>query len=150
MRSRFVSNLLVLVVGALLMADRFLFGPGTAHWLGFGAGCFIVCVVGVAFLVRGRGSLQRILDLIMALAGGWMVLAALAYDPGSAGWIALGAGGTAALAALAGLVAHEALMERAVTEPARAEPVAPQHPAHAAGDGDGQQPAAMALASWPS
>ncbi|HWE11754.1 MAG TPA: hypothetical protein VG325_20570 [Solirubrobacteraceae bacterium] len=36
MRARFVSNVITLILGSLPMADRFVFGPGTARWPAFG------------------------------------------------------------------------------------------------------------------
>jgi GNAT superfamily N-acetyltransferase len=112
--SRFISNLLTLLIGAWLMAARFVFGPGSLRWIVFGGASAIVIVTLLAFLARGRGVGQRLIDAAVLLAGGWLVVASLTYSTGTAGWIALGAGGACALLALIGLIAHEAITERAV------------------------------------
>lgn len=146
MTSRFISNLTALIMGALLMADRFVFGPGPARWLAFGESCAIVVTVAVAFAVRGRGPAQRMIDVLLVLTGAWMVIASLAYSAGTAGWIALGAGGAAAQLGLFGLVAHEVVMERATRQMAVAE-ASPQTEETDAGP---SHRAPVALASWPS
>jgi len=146
MAARFASNLAALILGALLMADRFAFGPGAARWLAFGLSCAAVASVGAAFLARGRGARQRLLDLCVFLTGGWMVVASLTYAPAVVGWIALGAGGAVAQLGLLGLVAHEVEAERALGSFLAGHSSLQQAPVHPA---DERRPP-VAVASWPS
>jgi hypothetical protein len=110
--ARFASNLLVLVIGAFLAPARFIFEAGTVRWIAFGAGAAVTVVIAAAFLVRGRGPVQRALDVVLALVAIWTAVSALTLSPTVVGWLALGEGGALPVLALAGLVAHEVLMER--------------------------------------
>jgi hypothetical protein len=114
MTSRFLSNLVLLVLSAVLAASRFALPVGADRWLTLGAGCAAVIVVAAGFLARGRGTLQRWLDLPMAVLGAWTIVSAAVFLGSTGLWLMLGeAAGMAALA-LAGLIAHEARMEAAV------------------------------------
>lgn len=112
MTARFVSNLLVLVIGAVLAPARFMFDPHAVRWITFGAGAAVTVIIAAAFLVRGRGPMQRTLDVAVALIGIWTAVSALVLGPATVGWLALGEGGALAVLAVIGLVAHEVLMER--------------------------------------
>jgi hypothetical protein len=170
MRARFISNVLLLLLGAWLMADRFLFGHSTVRWISFGSGSAIASVCALAFLARGRGALQRLLDVSALVMGGWMIVASQAYSPHTIGWIGVGVGGGAALSGLIGLVNHELLAERALAgavavagEPEaetarRAERLdgassddAAREDTSRAHDGqaDGSRSAPVAIGSWP-
>jgi multisubunit Na+/H+ antiporter MnhB subunit len=142
--SRFASNLIALLVGAFVMSVRFVFGPASIPWLGFAGGCAIFASTLLLFLARGRGPLQRGLDLAIAAAAGWLIIAALVYPVSTAGWMALAAGGACALLGLAGLIAHEAVTERAVARAAdRPAPSADREPASGG-------PTPLARRAWPS
>jgi hypothetical protein len=145
--SRFASNLLVLLAAAVMMGERFAFAPGVAAWLIFGGACFITVLVLLAFLARGRGTLQRLLDVCLAVIGGWSVISARTFPPHTAGWLGFAAGGACALLALIGLIAHEARMERGVLPDALPVAITP--------DDEAGRPAAngarrMSVGSWPN
>jgi hypothetical protein len=144
MTSRFVSNLLTLLIGAWLMAAQFVFGPGSLRWIVFGGAAAIVTVTLLAFLARGRGAGQRLIDTAVLGAGGWLVVASLTYSTGTAGWIALGAGGACALLALTGLIAHEVITERAI-----ARALVRQTAVATEDDGTDQRPSPIAVGAWP-
>ena len=112
MTARFTSNLLVLVIAAVLAPARFIFDPRAVRWITFGAGAAVTVIIAAAFLVRGRGPAQRTLDVVMALIGSWTAVSALVFGAATVGWLALGEGGALAVLAVIGLVAHEVLMER--------------------------------------
>lgn len=157
MRVRFLSNLLILVIGGWLMADRFLFGHTAGRWIAFGAGSAIVVVCALAFLARDQGLLQRLIDVYALIVGAWMVVASLTYSLHTVGWIGVGAGGGAAASGLVGLVAHELFTERAL---AGAVAVSPSEesdadgagPANGVLDGDTRDhdgdPTPLAIGSW--
>lgn len=88
MRSRFASNLVVRLVGCLLIAVGWMFGPGPARWLIFGGGCFLVGLVAVAFAVRGRGPVQRSIDAVLAVIGAWTVVSSFRWRCGwASAWL---------------------------------------------------------------
>jgi hypothetical protein len=110
--SRFASNLTILTVGAFLAAVGFIFTEHTARWLAFSVGAAATVIVAAAFLVRGRGPVQRALDLLTWLTGVWTVVSALTFNAPTVRWLSLGEGGALALGAAIGLIAHEVAMER--------------------------------------
>lgn len=144
MAARFTSNLVVLVLGAFLAPARFIFGADTMRWIALGVGAAATIVIAAAFLVRGRGPVQRGLDVLMALTGNWTAVSALVFPASLVGWLALGEGGALAVLAVIGLVAHEVLMERPFRVVER----------HAAPDGlaftPAQRRSQVPIAPWPS
>lgn len=156
MRSRFASNLFVLLAGAFLAPVRFAFEAPAVKWLVFGLGAACLIVVALAFLVRGRGSAQRLLDLLIVATGAWTVVSSLTYAPATVGWLALGEGGTLAILAAIGLCLHEARMERAVGQLAvvpdgdRGSSNGKVDSVPSAAVSEPSEPAPAGLAPWPS
>lgn len=114
MTSRFVSNVLVLIAGVMLVAFSLVFGSRVLGWVGLGLGCLVVVIVLAAFPVRGRGVPQRIVDALVLVGAGWLIVATRSFSGPPLKWICFGTGATLALLALVGLVAHEVSMELAV------------------------------------
>jgi hypothetical protein len=112
--ARFASNLSVLIIGAFLAAARFVFAPETVRWLAFSCGAGVVVIVGAAFLAYGRGPAQRAIDVVTAVTAGWTVVSALTLTLSAVGWLAVAEGGAMASLAVTGLIAHEAIMQRAL------------------------------------
>jgi hypothetical protein len=112
--ARFASNLSILIVGAFLAAARFVFGPATVRWIAFGIGAAAVVVIATAFLSYGRGPVQRSIDVLSAVTAGWATVSALTFALPVIGWLSVGEGGALVVLATAGLIAHEAVMQRAV------------------------------------
>lgn len=150
MTARFASNLLVLILGAVLAPAHFIFSAEAVRWITFGTGAAATIVVAAAFLVRGRGPAQRALDVLMALTGAWTAASALVFGASTIGWLALGEGGALAMLGVFGLVVHEVVMERPLRVVDRQ--VAPE--AQVAPDGlaftPPQRPAQVPVAPWPS
>lgn len=115
MTSRFVSNLLVLLAGALLVCVSLALSVTVSSWVGLGIGAFAALTTLVAFAVRGRGLLQRILDGVLALLSAWTIVAARAF-PGEASlkWLMFSSGAAFVALAVQGLVAHEVMLELAL------------------------------------
>ncbi len=138
-----MSNLCVLIIAAFMAAARFAFSAAAVRWLAFGCACLIVITVAGAFLVWGRGPVQRGLDLCQAVTAGWTIVASLTFGAETVGWLAVGAGGVCGALAIAGLISHEIVMERGV----RPRGGAPSR------DGEGTELAARAapvtMAGWP-
>jgi hypothetical protein len=115
MTSRFVSNLLVTAYATILLVACFAFRPAVIGWIGFAMSCATVATVLIAFAFRGRGPLQRSLDLLLVVIGAWTIIAARAYSGGSVKWLSFSGGAALWALAVVGLAAHEWLAERTLS-----------------------------------
>jgi hypothetical protein len=112
--SRFISNLLVLLVGGFLTAASFAFASDVLGWIGLAAGCVIVVGVLAAFAVRGRGIAQRALDLCIVLSGAWAIVASRSFTDETLRWLTFAEGAILITLAVAGLIVHEVQIELSV------------------------------------
>jgi hypothetical protein len=112
--ARFVSNIFHVTLGAGLVAISLTLAPAAVGWVALGVGSATVLVTAVAFPARGRGTAQRSLDGLSALLGAWMILAACAFAGDTLRWLSFAEAIALCALGLAGLIAHEALIERAV------------------------------------
>jgi hypothetical protein len=110
--SRFTSNLTIAVLGAVLATTSLVFGAGTVGWLAFGVGCAATLVALIGFAWSGRGSLQRCFDVIVALLGAWMIVSSRALPVGTLRWLSFSEAAALFALAVAGLVAHEVVVQR--------------------------------------
>ncbi len=68
MASRFISNVTILIAGAVLVSAALGFGAtAVVGWIGLGVGCLIAVTLLIAFAVHGRGIPQRAIDGVLAL-----------------------------------------------------------------------------------
>lgn len=100
-----------MIVGMTLVAVSLAFRSGVLGWLAFGLSTLTVTTILAAFPVRGRGLAQRIVDVLIACAGGWLIVASRSFSGVPLKWICFGSAGLLALFALIGLVVHEVSME---------------------------------------
>jgi hypothetical protein len=121
-RSRFVSNLIVLIAAATLVAFSLVFRARVLAWIGFGFGCLVVVTVLAAFVARGRGAAQRVVDVMTLSAGGWLIAASRSFAGPPLKWICFGTGVLLAGQAVIGLVVHEISMELALRLMGRESP----------------------------
>lgn len=112
MTSRFASNLAIAILGGALATLSLVLADPVVRWLALGAGAAAVAVTLAGFAARGRGSLQRTLDVPVALIGGWTVVASGSYGHGTLRWLSFAAGTALCALGIAGLIAHEVRMER--------------------------------------
>jgi hypothetical protein len=117
--ARFVSNIVLVTLGAVLAPISLTLAPGVVGWVTLGVGSAAVLVTAAVFPVRGRGATQRYLDAASALLGALTVLAACAFAGDTLRWLSFAAAALLCALGLAGLIAHEAIMERAVRHDAR-------------------------------
>lgn len=114
MSARFISNLGLGLVGAVVVAASLAFSAGVTGWLMFGVGLGVLVLVGVAQLDRGRGLVQRLLDAGTGALALWATVASAVFGGATVTWLsfaeALGFVGLA----IVGLVAHELSTERVV------------------------------------
>lgn len=114
MRSRFVSNLCVLVLAAVLVTLSLTFRPAVVGWLALGLGCAMTVVTLIGFAFGGRGMVQRVLDVLILAIGVWTIVSARAFFGDAVRWLSFS--NAVALWALAvlGLIVHEVSVERDV------------------------------------
>jgi hypothetical protein len=111
---RFTTNLLHLVLAAFLVAACFAFALPVLGWLALGAGCTAVIVSLTGFALTGRGAGQRVLDVLLVLAGAWLIVASRTFAPGHVKWLAFADAALVLSLATIGLAANQRAMLRAV------------------------------------
>jgi hypothetical protein len=112
---RVFSNLAVTIAGSLLLAASFAFRGSVLGWLAVAAGAVTLAVVLVSFPVRGRGELQRALDLPTAAVAAWTIVVGCSYSGSELKWSSVGAAFALLALGVLGLLS-EALELRAAFE----------------------------------
>lgn len=112
MAARFATNLVTLVVGAALACCALAMPPYVAGWLGLAAGAVVLIATLAGFATRGRGSVQRALDLLVGLLATWTVVASRTFAAGrELHWLMFASAAAFVLLAVEGLIAHEVVAE---------------------------------------
>jgi hypothetical protein len=114
---RFATNLIAAIAGGLLVVAAFAFKPSTAAWIGLGAGCASVVLALAGFAARRRGAGARAVDLMLALAGAWTIVASCVFGAPASKWLAFADGTLIWSLGVLGLIVHEALTERELRAP---------------------------------
>jgi hypothetical protein len=86
MASRSASNLTLLVLAAVWVTTSLTFFPTVVGWLSLGFGCAATGGTLTAFAFRGRGYVQRMLDLTIVVLGAWTIVSARTFTGGSLRW----------------------------------------------------------------
>ena len=110
--SRFLLDSLFVVAGAFLTVVALAWAPGTLGWTAFGVSLGVT-VLAVASAARASNS-RRYGHGLVALAGVWSLVAALAFSGTTLTWLVFADAIAVGVLALADLVAHEATTERIV------------------------------------
>jgi hypothetical protein len=120
--ARQLSNLFVTLAGALLLAACFAFRPSVLGWLAAAAGCAVLVVVLVAFSLRGRGRVQRALDVATKVVAAWTIVAGRTLDGAQLKWWSVGGAVALLTLGVAGLLSGElelpSALRRVVSAPA--------------------------------
>jgi len=107
MSGRFVTNVLIALLGGFVVVATRSFGASGVGWIGFAFGAAVVIIALLAQLDRGRGVLERCVDGSLAALGGLAMAFGLAASGSAAIWtifaFALGWVGLST----AGLALHE-------------------------------------------
>jgi hypothetical protein len=112
MAARFASNLLSLAAGACLACFALATRPPVAGWIGFAVGVLVLAVTLGAFATRGRGLVQRGLDVVVALLAAWTIVASRVFAAGTElKWLMFSSGAALVVLAIEGLIAHEVVLE---------------------------------------
>ncbi len=117
MRFRFVTNLLAMIAGGLLVVAAFAFAPGTASWIGLGVGGTTVLLALAGFAARRRGAAARAVDVMLATLGAWTIVASCVFGAGTAKWLAFADGAGICALGVLGLIVHQVLMQRELRTP---------------------------------
>ena len=71
MSARFVTNFVVLLLGAAVLVLLYSLGRGVADWVALGAGAGSIVLAMYSFACREQGIYQRIADGAIATVGAW-------------------------------------------------------------------------------
>jgi hypothetical protein len=111
--SRFILDNLFVIAGAFLVAAALAFTAPVAGWTGFGVFTGLTVIAGLsAALARNPG--RKIGHGLVALAGLWSLIAALAFSGTVLMWLVLADAILVGVLALADLTAHEVTTEKVV------------------------------------
>lgn len=113
MSSRFLTNIVLSILGAFTVVVSMTFAPSTFMWLMLGAGILSVVLAG-GVAIRGRGNAQRALDGTIGLLGVWTIVASLVFAGSAVTWLGFASGVALVGLALIGLTLHELSTERVV------------------------------------
>ena len=114
MRSRYLTNVVLVVLGSFLAIASMAFGVSVFTWLMFGAGIAALTLTAPAVTLVARGPAQRGLDGIIGLVGVWTIVASMTFGGLAITWLGFASGGALIALALAGLTLHELSTERVV------------------------------------
>ena len=114
MRSRFLTNVIFLVLGGFLAIASMAFGVSVFTWLMFGAGIAALALAAPTVTILARGRAQRGLDLMIGLLGAWTIVASMVFGGIVITWLGFASGVALIALALAGLTLHELSTERVV------------------------------------
>lgn len=114
MSTRYLTNLILTLVGGFLVVVSQGFGGGLFSWvmLGFGIATIVIAAPGVA--IGSRGSTQRGLDYLFSLLGAWTIIASMVFAGAALTWLGFASGVGLVALGVAGLTLHELSTERVV------------------------------------
>ncbi len=133
MTTRYLTNVLLAVIGAALLVTSQAFAWDTFAWIMLAGGIAAAAIALPAMAIRSRGIGQYGLDAATVVVAAWTIVASLVFVGATITWLGFASGGAFAVLALAGLTLHELKTERVVHELA-----SPAPSPVAAGDGPGQ------------
>jgi hypothetical protein len=114
MRSRYLTNIALVVLGGFLVVASQAFAAATLTWLMLGIGAAALAITVPALGFARRGIAQRSLDGTVAVIAAWTIVAGLVFSGAAVTW--LGFAGAVAIVAIAviALTVHELSTERVV------------------------------------
>ena len=107
MRSRFITNVLALVAGGVVVVGSQAFSANTTGWITFGISLGILGMIAVAQLDRSRGRLQSGFDASIGLLSIWSAVASMVFNGSVLTWLSFGDTLGLAALALAALIGNE-------------------------------------------
>ena len=113
MSIRYLSSLALAVIAGFEIVAFQAFSPAVYAWLAFGGGIAIVTIALPTGAVD-RGKVQRALNALAAVAGGWIIVSSLVFSSSTVVWLGFSAAVAVAVLAVVGLTLHELRDERAL------------------------------------
>jgi hypothetical protein len=113
MNSRYLTNAALALIGGFTVVASQVWIPATFMWLMFSAAVLAV-VLSSAIALKGRGTVQRGLDGVVAILGAWTIVASLVFSGSVVTWLGFASGAAFVVLALIGLTLHELYTERVV------------------------------------
>jgi hypothetical protein len=114
MSTRYLTNLVLALVGGFLLVASQAFAVAIFTWLMLAGGIATIVVAAPGAMVGSRGDLQRGLDYMLILLGDWTIIASVVFGGVAITWLGFASGAALVVLALAGLTAHELSTERVV------------------------------------
>jgi hypothetical protein len=114
MTTRYLTNVVLALIGGALLVTSQAFAPTTFAWIMLGGGIAAAAIALPATAIRSRGPAQRVLDAIGSAVGAWTIVASLVFVGAAITWLGFASGAAFVALALAGLTLHELNTERVV------------------------------------
>ena len=122
MRTRFITNLLVLLASGFVVVSSQSFGADTTGWIASVIAVGIIGMTAIAHRDRRHDTLQSSLDASTSSVAVWSIVASVVFSGSALTWVSFAdALGLAALAVV-GMIVHELRTERLVQILATTEP----------------------------
>ena len=114
MRTRYLTNVILTVLGAFVVVTSQAFAVGTFMWLMFAGAIVALAIAAPASALSARGPVQRGLDGLTSVLGVWTIVAAVVFSGAVVTWLGFAFGAALFALALIGLTLHELKTERVV------------------------------------
>jgi hypothetical protein len=99
MSTRYWTNMLIALLGGFVVVESLTFPEPAGAWVAFAFGIAIAALSLLSLPARGRGQLQRALDVVMVAIAGALIGVSVVYGGTTVAWLdfalALGSIGTA-------------------------------------------------------
>lgn len=114
MSTRYLTNIVLALIGGFLLVTSQAFGVATFMWLMLASGIAMIVVAAPGVTIASRGDVQRGLDSVLSLLGIWTIVASMAFGGAAVTWLGFASGAALLALALVGLTMHELSTERIV------------------------------------
>lgn len=114
MRTRYLTNIVLTLLGGFLLVASQAFAVATFSWLMLGVGIAALVVTAPAIAMPRGARFQRGLDYVVSLLGAWTIVASQVFAGVAITWLGFASGAGLVALAIAGLSAHELSTERVV------------------------------------
>jgi hypothetical protein len=118
---RFVTNMLLMLAGGLIVVFSLAVSSVVTGWIAFALAIAIVVGLVAAQADRARPVGQRALDGVVGVLGVWTIIASVVFSGATLTWLSFAEGLGFVGLALVGLIVHELSTERVVHSLAIAE-----------------------------
>jgi len=114
MRTRYLTNVILTVLGAFVVVTSQAFAVSTFMWLMFAGAIVALAIAAPAAALSARGAAQRGLDGLTSVLGVWTIVVAVVFSGAVVTWLGFAFGASLFALALIGLTLHELKTERVV------------------------------------